>query len=472
MMTKRIDCDLCRIGSAVFLLTVIPLFHSFSQVFMDADNNADAYTRITLKGYGYEVPDCGHPVRHITELWNGELNKIVFAFTLHRDLDNDRCINFDRQRCETKTDAGSPENMKGSRGETHSYRWKFKLDAAFQPSPNFCHIHQLKAGDGPDADSPLMTITPRYGTPNKLQLIFTARVEEGGGTTTLTQVELAPFLGTWVEVYEKVKYDSNSTYEIAIRRVSDDLLLLSYSNSNLNMWRTGSTFIRPKYGIYRSLTSVSYLRDETVLFADFSLAEGPAGVVPVSPGNLNALAQSAGPITLIWKDNSTNEDQFRIERSVDSLTWSYLATAKASAAAFSDSVAVGSKRYYYRVRAENTFGNSGYSNAIGATTSGTSGAQEQEEVPSSFDLTSFPNPFNPTTEIQYSIPAADLVRLAIYDVKGEEIQTLIDERQGAGVHRCRWDGSSARGQRIASGTYLAHISAGKFTKTIKLLFVK
>ncbi|HTY38948.1 MAG TPA: T9SS type A sorting domain-containing protein [Bacteroidota bacterium] len=458
------------VASAVAWLIVFPSV-SRAQVFMDADFTGDAYARIDSKGYGYEVPDCGHPVRHISELWNAELRKYVFAFVLHRDLDNDRCINFDRQRCEIKTDAGSPESMKGSRGETHTYRWKFRLDAAFQPSPNFCHIHQLKAGDGPDADSPLMTITPRSGTPNKLQLIFTAPADSAG-SATVKQVELAPFLGTWVEVYEKVKYDFNSTYEVVIRRVSDDTLLFSYNNTNINMWRNGSTFIRPKYGIYRSLTSPTYLRDETVLFADFSLAEGTAGVIPAPPGGLVASAQSGGQIALTWKDNSQNEDQFRIERSADSLNWLYLATAQASAMSFVDSTVSGSKRYYYRVRSENTFGNSGFSNIAGATTKGTTGVEQKEDVPSGFSLDSFPNPFNPSTEIRYSIPEAEDVELAVYDINGREVALLVDQRQEAGLHMCRWDGASTRGEHVASGTYLARITAGKRSKTIKLMIVK
>jgi len=49
---------------------------------------------------------------------------------------------------------------------------------------------------------------------------------------------------------------------------------LSYSNTNSDMWRNGTTFVRPKWGIYRSLNTPGDLRDETVLFNDFYIAKG------------------------------------------------------------------------------------------------------------------------------------------------------------------------------------------------------
>jgi hypothetical protein len=56
--------------------------------------------------------------------------------------------------------------------------------------------------------------------------------------------------------------------------MSDDSVLLSYSNSNIDMWRNGTTFIRPKWGICRSLNDSTRLRDEIVRFNDFYIAKG------------------------------------------------------------------------------------------------------------------------------------------------------------------------------------------------------
>ncbi|MEE1945269.1 heparin lyase I family protein [Pedobacter sp. KR3-3] len=248
-------------------------------VMLQADGPGNTYELINSKfgGTAEETPDCGHTAfgRHIAEVYDDVLKKNVFEFYIHVTPDDDRCNgSTDRQRNEIKTYGPSPDNLKGTIDETVTYRWKFKLDAGFKPSPSFTHIHQIKAGDGDDG-SPLITISPRYGTPDKLEIIHTA----GTSATSLGKVktvDLAPFKGNWVEVTEKIKYGTNGTFDITIKKVSDGAVLLTYSNSNIDLWRTGTTFCRPKWGIYRSLNNTSYLRDEAVRFADFCIAEGDA----------------------------------------------------------------------------------------------------------------------------------------------------------------------------------------------------
>jgi uncharacterized membrane protein len=212
--------------------------------------------------------------------------------------DNDRCVAFDRQRVEIKTYGPSPDYLKAFIGDTVTYDWKFKLDAAFQPSPNFTHIHQIKAGDG-DADAPLITITPRFGSTNTLQLIHSTGSSPGVNLGTLTSTPLAPFLGTWVEAHEQITFGSSAFtgvghYSLTIKRISDGAVLFTYSNDNIDLWRTGTTFCRPKWGIYRSLNSPSYLRDEDVRFNDYCLAKG-SDTCPTS--NPPDFTMSASPTT-------------------------------------------------------------------------------------------------------------------------------------------------------------------------------
>jgi hypothetical protein len=260
-----------------------------AQVTLSANGPGSTYELIESvlgSGTAGEVPDCGHASfgRHITEEFDNQLNKNVFVFHIHVTPDNDRCNgSTDRQRNEIKTQGSSPANLKGALNETVTYRWKFKIDAGFIPTANFCHIHQIKAGDGDDG-APLITITPRAGNPQKLQIIHSTG--SGGTGGEIHSVNLSSFKGVWVEVFEKVKYSTSGTYEVVIKRVSDGATLLSYSNNNINMWRDGTTFCRPKWGIYRSLNSISELRDEQVRFADFCIAEGSA-VCPSGVGGGN-----------------------------------------------------------------------------------------------------------------------------------------------------------------------------------------
>ena len=246
---------------------------------LKADGPGSTYELIAsaLGGDPVEDPDCAHATfgRHVSEVFDPILNKNVFVFTIHVTPDNDRCNGAtDRQRNEIKTYGPSPDSLKGQLNETVTYRWKFKLDAAFQPSPSFTHIHQIKAGDGNDG-APIITITPRAGNPEKLEIIHTGN----SSNTTLGKVktvDLSLFKGTWVEVIEKVVYKTHGSIDLIIKKVSDGSTLLTYSNNNLDMWRDSTSFCRPKWGIYRSLNNVSYLRDEEVRFADICIAEGEA----------------------------------------------------------------------------------------------------------------------------------------------------------------------------------------------------
>ncbi|MDB6018050.1 MAG: hypothetical protein JWR19_2539 [Pedosphaera sp.] len=274
-----------------------------AQVTLKADGPGNTYELIdsALGGGAEEVPDCSDTAfgRHISEAFDDVLGKYVFIFQMHVAPDNDRCINFDRQRNEIKTYGPSPAYVKGFYGDFCSYRWKFKLDAAFQPSPSFTHIHQIKAGDGTDADLPLMTISPRSATPERVEIIYTAPAGLSGSGTKAT-APLANFKGQWIEAFEQVLYATNGTYQLTLRRVSDGVVLLSYTNNNINMWRGDATFNRPKWGIYRSLNNPSYLRDEQVRFADFCIAKGndfcPSDISTPVPRISTPVIVSAGAI--------------------------------------------------------------------------------------------------------------------------------------------------------------------------------
>ena len=93
---------------------------------------------------------------------------------------------------------------------------------------------------------------------------------------------------------------------------------------------------------------------------------------------------------------------------------------------------------------------------------------EYNELPRSYTLSqNFPNPFNPTTTIQYSIPMTSNVRIDIYDILGRKVETLVNEEQTAGAHQVAWDAND-----ITSGIYFYKIDAGGFTETKKMVLLK
>lgn len=247
---------------------------------LTADGKTNTYSLINsvLGGTGdvLETPDCAHGTAspHITQVYDDFLKKYVFAFQIHVSPDNDKCNEkTDRQRNEIKTYNQSPDSLLASVNETVKYSWKFKLDKDFKPSPNFTHIHQLKGLDGDD-DLPLITLTARYKSGgNKLEVIHTG----GTGKTTslkyIASIPLADFMGEWVEVSEQATFSYAGKYQVSIKRMSDDKVLLDLKVDNIDLWRDGTTLCRPKWGIYRSLLSPEYLRDESVRFNDFNITE-------------------------------------------------------------------------------------------------------------------------------------------------------------------------------------------------------
>ena len=100
---------------------------------------------------------------------------------------------------------------------------------------------------------------------------------------------------------------------------------------------------------------------------------------------------------------------------------------------------------------------------------------EQTEFPSGTVLAleqNQPNPFNPATEVRYLMPEGGQLELAIYDIKGCLVATLVDTRIPAGSHSVVWDGRDAAGAEAASGVYLARLKAGGKVLTRKITLLR
>lgn len=83
-----------------------------------------------------------------------------------------------------------------------------------------------------------------------------------------------------------------------------------------------------------------------------------------------------------------------------------------------------------------------------------------------------PNPFNPTTSIQYSLPVTGWVKLAIYNILGNQVRILVDETKPAGSHTVNWDGRSNSNDVLPSGVYFYRLTAGSYQETKKMLLLK
>ena len=100
-------------------------------------------------------------------------------------------------------------------------------------------------------------------------------------------------------------------------------------------------------------------------------------------------------------------------------------------------------------------------------------AEAEGVVPAEFALAqNFPNPFNASTTIAFQLAFASQVELAVYNISGQRVRTLISGSLPAGHHRLQWDGRNDRGEPAASGAYLYQLSAGDFVATRQLMLLK
>lgn len=94
-------------------------------------------------------------------------------------------------------------------------------------------------------------------------------------------------------------------------------------------------------------------------------------------------------------------------------------------------------------------------------------------IPTEFALSqNVPNPFNPSTIVEYALPKDAQVNLSIYNVLGQHVKTLVDDMQRAGKQTVTWDGTDNGGRSVASGVYFYKLRAGDFSSTKKMLLLK
>ncbi|HDY87086.1 MAG TPA: T9SS type A sorting domain-containing protein [bacterium] len=97
----------------------------------------------------------------------------------------------------------------------------------------------------------------------------------------------------------------------------------------------------------------------------------------------------------------------------------------------------------------------------------------ESDKPSGFALLgNYPNPFNPATTIEFSIPEAGFVKLEIYNMMGQKIRELVSREMTPGVHSVLWDGCDKNGNQVSSGIYFSHLSMGNQTTINRMMLVK
>ena len=84
----------------------------------------------------------------------------------------------------------------------------------------------------------------------------------------------------------------------------------------------------------------------------------------------------------------------------------------------------------------------------------------------------FPNPFNPLTTISFRIPVPGKVNVAVFNLLGQQVKTLVNSNVAAGINQVSWDGTDSFGRPVGSGLYFYCISTGEYQKTNKMMLLK
>lgn len=185
-------------------------------------------------------------------------------------------------------------------------------------------------------------------------------------------------------------------------------------------------------------------------------------IVPVELTSFSA-ASINGAVVLNWSTaTETNNKGFEIERSSDNSTFvsvgfvnGYGTVTENKNYSFTDNVSAGS--YSYRLKQVDFDGSFEYSQTV-----------EVDLSPSEFSLgQNYPNPFNPETRINFSLPSQGFVTIALYDVTGKEVRTIVNGNMEAGVHSV-----TLNAEGLSSGMYFYKMTSGNFTSVKKLSLLK
>lgn len=224
---------------------------------------------------------------------------------------------------------------------------------------------------------------------------------------------------------------------------------------------------------YYQISAIDNSNNASARTSPISVSPGnPADITPPStPLNFFA-AVSEGTVTLSWDANIEPDlTNYNIYRGIIDGGWKdHLATVDKITTTYIDYDINSNTVYFYQIDAtDNTGNNSERCDQISATTLGLL----SDNLVKEFSLyQNTPNPFNPTTNILYTITKEGTVSFIIYDMHGRQISQLTSPKQHPGNHSIKWNGTDHLGNRVPAGIYFYQLKAGDFVLTKKMVLMK
>jgi len=183
----------------------------------------------------------------------------------------------------------------------------------------------------------------------------------------------------------------------------------------------------------------------------------------LAPGVPSSFVFNAGSLT--W--NKSAADDFDYFTVYGSNTNSFGAATLVNYTVGTNMNVSASPYVYYYVTATDFSGNEGKPAKVNAL-SGVGGTPQSYVL----SVTNYPNPFNPRTTVNYTVPSHGTVKVTIYDARGSLVKTLFDGQRAPGAYSIDWDGRADNGDAVASSVYFARIEQDSITRTHKMILLK
>ena len=218
-------------------------------------------------------------------------------------------------------------------------------------------------------------------------------------------------------------------------------------------------------------------------FSEFVPAGGNDNTLPVTLSSFDAAQTADNNVQLDWSTASETEmNGFNVYRNlinneadavlVNSGIIKSNNNASGSVYSVKDYDVDYNNTYYYWLESVSLDGNSDFYGPVSVTISRDKDEDQTEEYNNLGIMGIYPNPFNPETNIDYSVKEETPLEITIYNMKGQKVKTLVDKSVSAGDHKVVWHGDSDSESSVSSGVYFVKMITGNHIETRKIVLMK
>jgi hypothetical protein len=202
-----------------------------------------------------------------------------------------------------------------------------------------------------------------------------------------------------------------------------------------------------------------------------TIVQLPSQVLLISPAHAAVIGTDS--VQFSWQRSEPAVSRYWFEISTDSLMTNAVVDSTLAETTTRRRALIHNQTYWWRVRANNVAGWGPFSEQRRLHVDIATSIDTADEIPRAFSLSqNFPNPFNPTTTIKYQLSNDSEVSLSIYNLFGQLVATLVNEKQAAGYYSARWNGTDQYGLPVASGVYLYKLKTREFAQTRKMVLTR